>query len=304
MQERSIGWHSVSRRESTQRVFVGVALEALFEFLFKYRPVVFEKGRLAFTAGLGTYIVVAAALLIGVPALIAYARLRMRGGARDRTVLLTLRLAALAIAIVAVLHPVLVVSEAVPQRNVVGVLVDDSRSMRIADLGGTTRSEAVRHLLGGPDSLLFKGLAEKFVVRLFRFSGNGERVSQLADLSYDGARTQLGPALESARQELTGVPLSGLVLVSDGADNSRGSLTDAVLSLGARHVPVFTVGVGRERFTKDIELSRVEAPRSVLEGASLVVDVLIAQRGYNGQKVQLIVGRRTNREHAGGHALG
>jgi uncharacterized membrane protein len=288
LQERSIGWHPASHRESTQRVFVGVALEALFEFLFKYRPVVFEKGHLAFGAGLGTYIVVAVALAIAIPALIVYARMRMRGGTRDRAVL-TLRLAALAIAIVAVLHPVLVVSEAVPQRNVVGVLVDDSRSMRIADLDGTTRSEAVRRLLGGPDSSMFKALADKFVVRLFRFSGNGERVAQLADLTYDGARTQVGPALEAARQELTGVPLSGLVLVSDGADNSSGSLTDAVLSLGARHVPVFTVGVGRERFTKDIELSRVEAPRSVLEGASLVVDVLIAQRGYNGQKVQLIV---------------
>jgi uncharacterized membrane protein len=266
-----------------------VALEALFEFLFKYRPVVFEKGRLAFAAGLGTYIVVALIVAIGIPALIAYGRLRMRGGPRDRAILMTLRVAALGIALIALLHPVLVVSEAVPQRNVVGVLVDDSRSMRIADLDATTRAEAVRHLLGGPDSSLFAALADKFVVRLFRFSGNGERVSQLADLTYDGARTQLGPALEAARQELTGVPLSGLVLVSDGADNSRGSLTDAVLSLGARHVPVFTVGVGRERFTKDIEVSRVETPRSVLQGASLVVDVMIAQRGYNGEKVQLIV---------------
>ena len=263
-------------------------MEALFEFLFKYRPVVFEKGRLAFAAGTGTYILLAIALAIGVPALIAYARLRMRGGPRDRAVLIGLRLAALALAITAVLHPVLVVSEAVPQRNVVGVLVDDSRSMRIADLNGATRAQTVRHLLGGRDSSLYAALAQKFVVRLFRFSGNGERVSQVGDLTYDGARTQLGPALESARQELTGVPLSGLVLVSDGADNSRGSLTDAVMSLGARHVPVFTVGVGRERFTKDIEVSRIEAPRSVLVGASLAVDVMVAQRGYTGQKVQLI----------------
>ena len=72
----------------------------------------------------------------------------MRGGPRDRAVLLALRLAALAIVVVALLHPILVVSEAVPQRNVVGVLVDDSRSMRIADLNGTTRADAVRHLLG------------------------------------------------------------------------------------------------------------------------------------------------------------
>ncbi|HEY5416648.1 MAG TPA: glutamine amidotransferase [Gemmatimonadaceae bacterium] len=264
-------------------------MEALFEFLFKYRPVVFEKGRFAFAAGPATYIVIAIALAVAVPALIAYARLRMRGGPRDRAVLLALRLAGLAIVVVALMHPILVVSEAVPQRNVVGVLVDDSRSMRIADLSGTTRADAVRHLLGTRDSSLYRALADKFVVRLFRFSGNGERVAQLGDLTYDGVRTQLGPALEAARQELTGVPLSGLVLVSDGADNSTGSLTDAVMSLGARHVPVFTVGVGRERFTKDIEVSRVEAPRNVLKGASLVVDVLVAQRGYTGDKVQMIV---------------
>ena len=264
-------------------------MEALFEFLFKYRPVVFEKGRLALAAGPATYLVIAIALAIALPALIAYARMRMRGGPRDRVVLLALRLAVLAVVVVALMHPILVVSEAVPQRNVVGVLVDDSRSMRIADLNGTTRADAVRHLLGTRDSSLYRALADKFVVRLFRFSGNGERVAQLGDLSYDGVRTQLGPALEAARQELTGVPLSGLVLVSDGADNSTGSLTDAVMSLGARHVPVFTVGVGRERFTKDIEVSRVEAPRSVLKGASLVVDVMVSQRGYTGEKVQLIV---------------
>ena len=264
-------------------------MEALFEFLFKYRPVVFEKGRFAFAAGPGTYAILAIALAALVPALVVYLRLRMRGRPRDRAVLVGLRIAALVIVVVALLHPVLVVSEAVPQRNVVGVLVDDSRSMRIADLNGATRADAVRHLLGGRDSSLYAALAQKFVVRLFRFSGNGERVAQLADLSYDGVRTQVGPALEAARQELTGVPLSGLVLVSDGADNSSGSLTDAVMSLGARHVPVFTVGIGRERFTKDIEVSRVEAPRSVLEGASLVVDVMVSQRGYTGEKVQLIV---------------
>ena len=103
-------------------------MEALFEFLFKYRPVVFEKGRLAFAAGLGTYIVVALIVAIGIPALIAYGRLRMRGGPRDRAILMTLRVAALGIALIALLHPVLVVSEAVPQRNVVGVLVRFTRS--------------------------------------------------------------------------------------------------------------------------------------------------------------------------------
>ena len=264
-------------------------MDALFEFLFKFRPVVFEKGRLAFDAGPVTYAAVLIGLALAIVALFTYTRVRPRGGPRERLILGAMRVAVIALVIFCVLRPVLVVSEAVPQRNVVGVLVDDSRSMRIADLDGATRADIIKGLLGSKDSSLFAALAEKFVVRLFRFSGDGERVTQLGDLTYDGARTQLGPALEGARQELTGVPLSGLVLVSDGADNSQGSLNEAVMSLGARRVPVFTVGVGRERFTRDIEVSRVEAPRSVLEGASLVVDVMVAQRGFDGDKVQLII---------------
>ena len=47
-------------------------MEALFEFLFKYRPVVFEKGRFAFAAGPATYLVIAIALAVALPALIAY----------------------------------------------------------------------------------------------------------------------------------------------------------------------------------------------------------------------------------------
>ena len=135
-------------------------MEALFEFLFKYRPVVFEKGRLAFAAGPATYIVIVIALAIAIPAMVVYARLRMRGGPRDRAVLLGLRLAAIVIVLLAFLHPVLVVSEAVPQRNVVGVLVDDSRSMRIADVNGATRADVVRHLLGSRDSSLYAALAQ------------------------------------------------------------------------------------------------------------------------------------------------
>jgi uncharacterized membrane protein len=54
-------------------------------------------------------------------------------------------------------------------------------------------------------------------------------------------------------------------------------------------VPVYTVGLGRERYTRDIELTRVEAPRSVLKGSSLVVDVVISQRGYSGSNVRLDV---------------
>jgi hypothetical protein len=79
------------------------------------------------------------------------------------------------------------------------------------------------------------------------------------------------------------------VLFTDGADNARTPLGDELLSLRAKSVPVFTVGIGRDRFDKDIEIRRVETARTALKGSALVADVLVRQRGYGGQKVPLVV---------------
>ena len=54
-------------------------------------------------------------------------------------------------------------------------------------------------------------------------------------------------------------------------------------------MPVFSVGVGKERLTRDVQVTRAETPRRVLKGASLVVDVVVTQTGYAGAKVPLIV---------------
>src|SRR5262245_16203119 len=172
-----------------------------------------------------------------------------------------------------------VLSAAVAQRNVVGVLIDDSQSMRIADVGRRARAAIVRHLIGGADSLLSAALSEKFILRYFRLSGGGTRADDPATLAFDGSRTRLGEALVGSASELAGTPLSGVVLISDGADNSLSSLNEPLLGLRARGVPVYTVGVGSDHFAKDIEIARIEAPRSVRQDASLVVDGTVAQRG-------------------------
>ena len=109
------------------------------------------------------------------------------------------------------------------------------------------------------------------------------------DLSFVGTKTHLGQALERAHEELAGVPLSGLVVVTDGADNSQVTLAESLLPLQAAGVPVFTVGLGHEEFTQDIQLSRVETPRSVLKGTALVVDVVVVHAGYRGSTVSLNV---------------
>src|SRR5205823_5142268 len=129
----------------------------------------------------------------------------------------------------------------------------------------------------------------RFVLRLFRFSASAERVDSPDDLQYGGGATRIGQALARARDELSGLPLAGLVLVSDGADTSDASLDESLASMKARSIPVFTVGLGAERFARDIQVTRVETPRTSLKGTSLVVNVVITQTGYAGETVPLEV---------------
>jgi uncharacterized membrane protein len=264
-------------------------LDAAFRFLFKYPLLVFRQGD--FVMGVSRPIVVAllVAGAIAAAALITYRSISSEGPSRDKAVLIGLRLALVATLLFCLIRPTLILKAAVPQQNFLGVLIDDSRSMLIADRDGQPRSQFVQRELGGIDSALLKTLQQRFVLRFFRFSSSAGRLGSPAELKYDGTSTKLGDALERARDELSGLPLAGLVMVTDGADTSDAALDESLASLKARSIPVFTVGLGEDHFAKDIQVSRIETPRSVLKGSSLVVDVVISQTGYSGQTVPITV---------------
>ncbi len=77
--------------------------------------------------------------------------------------------------------------------------------------------------------------------------------------------------------------------MTDGADTTDGELTEALLAMKAADVPVFTVGLGRETLTKDVQIDRVSTPATALKGTSLMVDALVTQTGYAGETVTLDV---------------
>src|SRR5688500_7482441 len=232
-----------------------------------------------------------------VAALVAAWFYRASGSAltpRDQMVLGGLRIAAISIVALCLARPVLAVSRAIEQRNVVGIVIDDSRSMRITDHSSLARGSYAHEVFGGPDSALFKALSEEFQLRFFRTSGAGGRSETLGDTPLNGWRTHLATALLRAEEELAGAPVAGMVVISDGADNSAASpgstpMLEQMLALRARQIPVYTIGVGSERFDRDIEVSRVEVPTSVLREASILVEVVLSQRGYAGKKVPVVV---------------
>ncbi|MBI3493308.1 MAG: hypothetical protein HY047_16235 [Acidobacteria bacterium] len=263
--------------------------ESLFRFLFKYPPLMFQQGDFTWGLSRPVLLAVAAGLALAVGALLTYRGVPAAERRRDRAVLIGLRLAALAILLFCLFRPTLILKAAVPQQNFLGVLIDDSRSMMIADRDGKPRGAFVQEQLAGPNATLLSTLSQRFVLRFFSFASSSDRVSSAAGVKFDGTATRLGQALERARDELSGLPLAGLVMVTDGADTSDAAIDETLASLKARSIPVFTVGVGADRFQRDIQVTRVETPRSVLKGTALVVDVVLSQTGYGGQNVPITV---------------
>ena len=263
--------------------------DALFRLLFDLSPVVFSQGEFRFAATTGSYVAAAA---IGVAAgltLVAYRRAHGHGRASQRITLAAIRLAILGLILVCMFRPLLVVKAAVAQQNFIGVLLDDSRSMQIADANGQPRASFVKSEFGAADRGTLKVLSDRFTVRTFRFSNAPSRTTQESDLTFGGSQSRLGAALSGVRQELAGLPVAGLVMVSDGADTADAALGEAILGLKAEGLPVFTVGVGHETLSKDIQVGRVVTPKTALKGTTLMVDVVLSQSGFDGQKVKLDV---------------
>ncbi len=264
-------------------------MDLLFSFFFKYRPLLFSEGELVFRSSWPLVVLLLLAVGGGLLAVTSYRRPKGKAETLDRAIMASLRLGAFAVLLFALLRPTLVNSSTVPQRNFVAVLLDDSRSMTLPGTDGRPRNAFIQDQLGSETGTLLSALEEKFAVRVFRYSASSDRVEVASDLNYDGTRTDLVGALDRVREELSSVPLSGVVVVSDGADNSGKSLGESIVPLQAASVPVFTVGLGEDALEPDIQVGRLSAPRSVLEGTSLLLDVVISQRGFAGRTLPLVV---------------
>lgn len=260
-------------------------MDAVVSFLFKYPSRVWARGDVVWSPVVPVWLVIMLAVVALVIAAVAYAR--VRGVPRlERGTMFALRTLALLIVVACLLRPTLVVASAVPQRNMLAILLDDSRSMQVSDVGDSTRAAAVARVFDD-SSALVRALADRFALRFYRFAADVRPTGDASDLSATGTRTDLAAALDGARDELAGTPLAGMIVVTDGADNGGQDIAPAILALRARRVPVYTVGVGLERFPRDVAIERVALPARPLVGATLLVDVTLRLRGVGGEKLVL-----------------
>jgi uncharacterized membrane protein len=256
----------------------------LFEILFKYKPIVYQKGHLAFQLLRSPWLYIPFAILAAAGAFYAY-----RNVARDKQHpgMTVLRGLTFAILLFMFLRPVLNISTVLPQESYLAVVIDNSESMNIRDDGKESRAEQIQKEF--ETTGFFKKLNDKFRTRIYRFDKDAERIDNPNRLTFAGKRTRLESATDLLKQELGSVPLSGVVLITDGVDNSSQQWTESLGRLETRHIPFYTVGVGTERITQDAEIVKVSAPRDMLKESTAVVDVSFRSHGFAGRKATLQV---------------
>jgi len=268
----------------------------MFPFFFKYPIPVFSKGQFVL---LGTWpgwvlllLIVACTTAL---ALLIWSRLpraaQNLGKWRAGAVWL---LQSLLIATVLVLlwQPAITVAELAPQQNVIAVVLDDSRSMAIADSGNDgkqPREAAAEKAL--EDGVLAR-LQKKFQVRLYRLDSRVARAATLREIQPGAAATHINDSLRQLATETSDLPVGAVVLLSDGSENSANGSGDLSLqtinALRNRRIPVHTVGFGKEQAAHDVELNDVRVAFRAMANSRIPATVTFHQRGYAGSRALLL----------------
>jgi uncharacterized membrane protein len=264
-------------------------MNQLVRFLFGHEQAVFTNGRFGFDVRPGPLLLVLIVLLAAVFVYFVYLRPRIRLSRRTTATLIALRLALLTVLVTLLLRPVVVVSSVIPRSSYVALLVDDSVSMKLRDMpDGNSRIDNVKQtfLSTGPNSFLNR-LDDKFKTSLYGFSGAVSRLKGADDLFAEGRASDLAGALDETIKRSSGMPLSAVVLATDGASNVPRDLAATLRELRARDIPVFTVGVGNTARAVDAELTRINMPRRVLVGSRVNIETYVGLSGYQATKVLL-----------------
>lgn len=255
----------------------------MFEILFKYPASLFHKGHFVFLTPWPLWLL-AIAILAAAGLLFWHVRRNhgMLSGLRPVAIWL-LETGLIALILFLLWHPALSIATLRPQQNVVAVLVDDSRSMAVADASGT-REAAARAVLA--DGLL-KALGDRFQVRLYRFGREPERIQKPEQLTATAPASRIGDSLERVLAESSSLPLGAMVLLSDGADNAGGIDLATIEAIRRQRIPIHTMGFGKEHPDRDIEINDATVPARALPHSKLTALVAIESHGFSGGKAKL-----------------
>ena len=194
-----------------------------------------------------------------------------------------LRFASLAILCFLLLEPVVRHLNETEQPPVLAVLVDDSQSMRVVSGGADdTSAQVVRERLRPVLTPLLDETPGTARVFAFDQSLRAVSASPLDSLTFEGARSDVGAALQGVTEALQGENLRGVALVSDGQYNS-GRNPARVADRFA--VPVHTVTVGDTTRRRDLQVRRLASNDLAYTETEVPVRATLGAEDVSGETV-------------------
>ena len=119
-------------------------------------------------------------------------------------------------------------------------------------------------------------------------------------LQANGGDTRLGDALEELQVRSRGLPLAGVIVLSDGAQTAGADLATVTKKLSDAEVPVYAIGLGRTERPPELRLVDFAAPARAYPHDPLEVTAYVRARGLEGRRATLHLRQLTSTEAGGG----
>jgi uncharacterized membrane protein len=269
----------------------------MFEFFFKYPLPVFTKGKFILLGSWPGWVllllIVASVAGLGwlIRSRLPEAAPKMQSWRAGVVWLLQSLLVTLVLTLL--WQPAITVAELKSQQNIIAVLIDDSRSMAIADSGddkkSTREAAAVKELGDDRSGGILSGLQRRFQTRVYRLDGGIARTPSANGIQPTATATHINDGLKQLAAETADLPIGAVILLSDGGENTGGIDLDTISALRNRRLPVHTVGFGREQATHDVEIDDVSVASRAMAESRMKATFNFHQRGYSGGKATLVV---------------
>ena len=260
----------------------------MLDWLIKYPATIFQNSNISFKIRLPGLIIFIILIVLTAAAIWSYSVTINQTDSRTRWILICLRSSILMVIAIALLKPFMMVYHTNPEASYLAILADSSKSMQVADmLDGQSRLEMTNQLLFDPDQGILEKLNQKFKTRLFTFDSQLKRINSTEITSAEGDATHLPNAINQVIEDLKGVPLSSIVIFSDGADKSGIDISKLALQMRDRKLPIHAVGIGNSENFRDLEILRVDTPRIAEEDFPIEIRVTVAHKGYKGKKTTI-----------------
>lgn len=173
------------------------------------------------------------------------------------------------------------------------IAIDNSKSMTIPDgINGKTRIDSTKEIIS-ENSDFTKNITTRISpdhIRYYSFGDKCKKLTKEKDKNIEATegKTNIKTCVEKISRDLSGLPVSGVVLFSDGNDNCDSDVYALGSSLKNKSIPVFAVGTGGSPAFKDAGIVSFVGPEDVWEKNIFVIKALIKYSGSPVKNVPVI----------------